>query len=175
MKGILNYRRIYLRLCCYDLLQPNDKWLLHPSPAVGSSAITRLAARCKDASCWCISRLCTLLCLRTACMFRVPCSHPAVLQVRWSLSAPVLWRCLWRWSSPLADIEAATGTCFGTLIGTIRRPQDLSLLKCWCWFWRVCNNGVDAVVWRKRTPRWFLAVDLLLPSLPGRWLNVWNS
>jgi hypothetical protein len=44
------------------------------------------------------------------------CMHVPILlfhKVHWSLSAAVLWRCVWRWSSPLADYEVAKVSCFG--------------------------------------------------------------
>jgi hypothetical protein len=77
----------------------------------------------------------------------------------------VLWRCVWRRWSPLA----VTATCFGTFVGTMRRPHDLPALKCWWWVWRLYHYGVDAVLTEAR-PTLILAVAGLFPSFPGRWL-----
>jgi hypothetical protein len=78
--------------------------------------------------------------LRTAFKFPSCCFTKSI-----DLVGTFLCRCVWRWSSPLATFEAVKGTCFGTLVGTMKRPCDLSALKCWWWVWRLCHYGVDAV------------------------------
>jgi hypothetical protein len=86
--------------------------------------------------------------------------------VHWSVSAPVLWRCVLKWSSPLANLEAATATLSGTFLATMGRLHDLSALKCWRCVWRLCHYGLDAV-FDGSEPRLDPA---LFPYFQGQWL-----
>ena len=165
MKGILPYVRIYLRLCCYDLLEPNGKWLLHPASAVVSSAIIGLASRCKEASCWCISRFWTLSCLRAAFKFLSCCFTNSIDLYRhhsyecvyggdhrvWLPSKQsrghALGRQLARWGVLMICLRWNVGGGFGGFVTMV------SML--------FVTEGSAMLI---------LAVDGLLPSLPGRWL-----
>ena len=165
MEGILPYTRIHLRLCCYDLLEPNGKWFLHPSSSVVSSAIIRLAFRYKDASCWRISRFWTLSCLRAAFKFPFCCFTKSIDLCRHHSYEGVYGGddCLWLTS------KQSKGHNLGRYLAQWGVPMI-------CLRWN--NVGgfgrsvtmVSMLFVTEASATLILAVDGLLPSLPGRWL-----